>query len=130
MTEQSVKTNEVWCKDGILHYTITAPVDENEANRLDAIGVEFVNKGEAVFVLIDLQQSTDFSSGARRTWVEFLKNPKIKKTAIYGGNVFVRTLASFVITAAGKTNIKFFVTEEEALTWLRSEDMPENKVGG
>lgn len=123
MTDQIIQktnTNEVWCKDGIVHYTITAPVDENEAIRLDTAGEEFVNKGEATFVLIDIEQSQQFSSAARKVWVKFLQNQKIKKTAIFGGNVFVRTLASFVIAAAGKANIKFFETEQQALDWILS----------
>ncbi len=117
---QKTNINEVWCKDGIVHYTIAAPVDEKEATRLDVVGEEFVNKGEASFVLIDIEQSQEFSSAARKIWVKFLQNPKIKKTAIFGGNVFVRTLASFVIAAAGKANIKFFETEQQSLDWLRS----------
>lgn len=117
---KKTNTNEVWCKDGIVHYTITAPVDEEEAMRLDVLGEEFINKGEASYVLINIEQSKEFSSSARRAWVRFLQNPKIKKTAIFGGNVFVRTLASFVIAAAGKATIKFFETEEQAREWLRA----------
>lgn len=123
MTDQGTpktNTNEVWCKDGIVYYTMVAPVDENEAIRLDTVGEEFINKGEASFVLIDIEQSQEFSSAARKKWVKFLQNPKIKKTAIFGGNVFVRTLASFVIAAAGKANIKFFETEQQALDWFHS----------
>jgi len=117
---QKTNINDVWCKDGIVHYVIAAPVDEKEAIRLDTVGEEFINKGEALFVLIDIEQSQEFSSVARKIWVKFLQNSKIKKTAIFGGNVFVRTLASFVIAAAGKANIKFFETEQQALDWLRS----------
>lgn len=101
---------------------IAIPVDEKEAVRLDVLGEEFINKGEASFVVIDIHRSSDFSSAARRTWVKFLQNPKIKKTAIFGGNVFVRTLASFVIAATGKNNIKFFSSEQAALGWCASED--------
>ena len=123
MTDQNTQktnTNDVWCKDGIVHYTIAAPVDEKDAIRLDTTGAEFINRGEASFVLINIQQSINFSSGARRVWVKFLQNPKTKKAAIYGGNIFVRTLASFVIAATGKTNIKFFETEQQALDWFHS----------
>lgn len=115
---QKVPANDVWCKDGIVFYTISVPVDEKEAIRLDTTGEELINKGEASFVLIDIQQSNDFSSAARKIWVKFLQNPRIKKTAIFGGNVFVRTLASFVIAATGRPNIKFFATKEDALTWI------------
>ncbi len=111
--------NKIWCKDGIVHYIISAPVDDKEAFQISHGGVEFLEKQNASIVMIDLRQSTQFSSEARKIWVKFLQNPKIKKTAIFGGNVFVRTLASFVIAASQKKNIKFFTTEEDALEWIR-----------
>ncbi|MDO8572832.1 MAG: STAS/SEC14 domain-containing protein [bacterium] len=117
---QKTNFNNVWCENGIVYYTISAPVDEKEAVRLDTVGEGFINTGEASFVLINIEKSKEFSSSARKAWVKFLQNPKIKRTAMFGGNVFVRTLASFVIAAAGKENIKFFGTEQEALGWLHS----------
>jgi len=119
--ENVIKTpggNKVWCKDGIIHYLISAPVDESEAVQLRDEGRKFVDAGEAHLVSIDIQQSTQFSSAARRIWVEFLKHPKIFRATIFGGNVFVRTLASFVIAASSRGNMKFFATEKEALKWL------------
>ena len=112
--------NKIWCEDGIVHYIISSPVDDTEALSLSEGGVGFIEKEKAALILIDLKQSTQFSSEARKIWVKFLQNPSIKKAAIWGGNVFVRTLASFVIAASQKKNIKFFITEEEALEWLRS----------
>lgn len=111
--------NKIWNEDGIVHYAMPAPVDETEAFKLRDSGVDFIEKGNASLVLIDLKQSTKFSSEARKVWVKFLQNPKIKRTAIFGGNVFVRTLASFVIAASRKKNIRFFITEKEALKWLK-----------
>jgi len=114
----TVVKNNVSCGDNIIRYIISAPVDEEEAERISNIGVGYLNNDEAVYVLIDLKQSTQFSSEARKIWVKFLQNPKIKKTAIFGGNVFVRTLASFVIAASKSKNIKFFSTEEDSKDWL------------
>ncbi len=113
-----INKNNVSCKDNIIQYVISAPVDEEEAERLSAVGIGCLNNDEAIYVLIDLKQSTQFSSEARRKWVTFLQNSKIKKTAIFGGNVFVRTLASFVIAASKSKNIRFFTTKEEAKDWL------------
>lgn len=112
--------NKLWCTGGILHYLVSAPVDGNEATLLSGKGIELLNAENASSVLIDLKQSTQFSSDARKIWVRFLQDPKIKKTALFGGNVFVRTLASFVIAASNKQNIKFFTAEDEAIEWLKS----------
>jgi len=111
--------NKIWCDGDVVRYIISSPVDEKEASLLSGEGTKFVDNGGASFVVIDLKQSTKFSSDARKIWVKFLQNDKIKKAAIFGGNVFVRTLASFVIAASQKRNIKFFTTEEEAMAWLR-----------
>lgn len=114
-------TNNVTCDGKILRYQLLAPVDEVEAERLDVLGRGFLDRKEACAVLIDMQRSSDFSSAARKRWVGFLQHPEIKRTAIFGGSVFVRTLAAFVIGASQKQNIKSFATEAEALDWLHKE---------
>ena len=117
----SDSTNNVECPaDGrVVYYYINSDVDEDEANRIADFGKQCFDEDRADYVLIDLRSSSEFSSAARKVWVEFLKDERIKRTAIFGGNVFVRTLASFVIAATGKSNIKFFKTEEKAKEWLR-----------
>ena len=111
--------NEVLCADNIVHYIMCTPVDPDEAVRLSTLGKGFVETGQAQYVLIDLRRSTEFSSSARKIWVEFLQNDKIKKTALFGGNVFVKTLATFVMAATGKKDIKFFNSEDEARAWFK-----------
>ncbi len=117
----SKKTNEntISFENDIIKYIISSPVDETEAKRLNKVGSEYINKKKgSIYILIDLKRSTQFSSGARKEWVKFLQNPKINKVAIFGGNIFVRTLASFVIAASKSKNIKFFTTEKEAISWF------------
>jgi hypothetical protein len=43
------------------------------------------------------------------------------KLAIAGESTLVRVITNFVLTAVGKKNVKFFLTEEEALKWLKEE---------
>jgi hypothetical protein len=118
-------TNDAVChlEERVLFYHINSNVDEAEANRLYNYGLQCFKDNVADYVLIDLKSSSEFSSAARKVWVEFLKDDRIKKTAIFGGNIFVRTLASFVIAATGKKNIRFFLTEEEARDWLIDENL-------
>ncbi len=119
MNSKTTNENSISFENNTIKYTISTPVDEEEAKRLNGIGSEYIDKkGGIIYILIDLKKSTQFSSGARKEWVKFLQNPKINKVAIFGGNVFVRTLASFVIAASKSKNIKFFTTEEEATSWF------------
>jgi len=110
--------NNVYCENGIIVYRLVTPVDDVEAKRLDEAGRVFLDRNEADRILIDIQSSSNFSSAARKRWVHFLQNPSIVKTAIFGGNIFIRTLATFVIGATKKKNIKFFGAEQEAHQWL------------
>jgi hypothetical protein len=62
----------------------------------------------------------------RRETAEIMKDAfnktRFEKVALWGmKEIFKRTIASFIITASGLKNIKFFGTEEEALKWLKEE---------
>jgi len=53
---------------------------------------------------------------------DVLENPGFKKAAVYGLNVIMKTVFSFILHAAyrGKAdNAKLFSTKEEALKWLK-----------
>lgn len=110
--------NKIWYTQNTIHFCISAPVDENEVVLLRDKGLEFINKGCAVYIIIDLKHPTRPSFAVRKIWTDFLQNPKLKKVAIFGGNMFARTLASFVIATTHKKNIKIFSTENEVLAWL------------
>ncbi|OGD67352.1 hypothetical protein A2442_01145 [Candidatus Campbellbacteria bacterium RIFOXYC2_FULL_35_25] len=117
--KQKKSKNKVWMEENIVYYILSTEVDEQEAILLNDIGGSYINSGQASYVLIGLQkQSSKFSSSARKIWVRFLQNENIKRVAMFGGNVVVRTLASFVIAATGKKNIKFFSEKDKALEWL------------
>ncbi len=124
LASTTLPRNELRCEEGILVYRLCVAVDEKEAQRLDEAGRVFLERGEADRILIDIRRSTDFSSAARRRWVAFLKNPAIKKAAIFGGSTFIRTLATFVIGASGRKNVRFFATEQEARAWLHEPVTP------
>ena len=121
---QDVRTlkNEVACENGMVVYRLLFPIDDEEAERIDTVGRSFLDSKDADRVLIDIRRSSYFSSAARKRWAGFLRHPNIKKTAIFGGNTFVRTLATFVIGASQKKNIRFFATEREAIEWLRADE--------
>lgn len=60
------------------------------------------------------------SSKTRKAFANINLDPRIGKTATAGMNRYVRVLVSFVLKATGRDNIRFFETEEEALTWLQA----------
>jgi len=69
--------------------------------------------------LIDLSQMTKATSRARKILVEITADPSINKYAFVGASIFIRTVANFIVAAAGQKNAKHFSTEELALNWMR-----------
>jgi hypothetical protein len=60
-----------------------------------------------------------YSSDARRRFTELNKDLRVGRVAILGGNRFNRVMATIILKATGRQNIRFFDTEEEAVAWLK-----------
>ena len=124
MTSLNIKSNDqnvaVSIEGDIVRYKIANIVDEREVGRLINIGLRVINENIVSLVLIDLSKVDKFPLRTRTGWIQFLKNPRIKKMAVFGGNQFIKTAVSFVVKAAHTDNTRFFVNEEDALDWLRS----------
>jgi|GEM_PF-1991333 len=111
--------NECSMRDDTVWYRINTSVDGDEALRLDMVGRQFIEKQNARYVMIDLSHAKQFSLSAQHSWVEFLKHPKIVRTAIYGVSMLSRVIATLIITAAKKENVKMFEHEAEAYEWVQ-----------
>ena len=124
MESLNIKNNDqdvsVRIEGDIVRYKITNIINEREVGHLINIGTQILNEEITSLVLIDISKMDKFSLGTRISWIHFFKNPQIKKTAILGGNRFIKTAVSFVIASVDTNNIRLFLNEEEALNWLRS----------
>jgi hypothetical protein len=117
-----VKQNEpntaVVIENDIIKYTVAGIVGKKDIHRFVNIGDRALDENIIHLVLIDINKVDRFSLEDRAYLVRFLKNPHIKKIAIFGGNRFIRTVVSFIVTA---TNVRLFTAEEEALDWLSAQ---------
>jgi hypothetical protein len=111
--------NECSLRDDTVWYRIYTSVDGDEASRLDSAGRQFIEREKAHLVMIDLTHAKQFSLSAQHIWVDFLRNTKIQRTAIYGVSMLSRVIATLIITASKKENVKMFEHETEAYEWLR-----------
>ena len=60
------------------------------------------------------------SSKAQRLYARIASHIQINRFAIVGGSIFVRTMAGFIIRAAGgDKTMKWFASGEEAIKWLK-----------
>ena len=107
-------------EDDVIKYTAVDMVNEKEVSHLLDIGQKALGRKIVSLVLVDINNTLSFSLGVRGHWIRFLKDPHIKKTAVFGGDRFAKTVASFIITASGSDSTSLFNTEEEALKWLQS----------
>lgn len=71
--------------------------------------------------ILDMKDVTKPSSKARKILAKAVAHESIRKYAMVGSSVFLRTVTNFILTAAGQTNARNFATDEEALAWIRKE---------
>lgn len=126
---ENEKKNKAWIdEEGIVHMKIVRLVDEKDLS--DLLGdVREILRGslDKPKILVDIENIEDravtSSSLFRKKAVlqakDFIQNTGFKKAAVFGIKIEDRTVASFVISAIRIKNIKIFITEEEALKWLK-----------
>ncbi|MFH1188871.1 MAG: STAS/SEC14 domain-containing protein [bacterium] len=107
----------------ILRFVIAAEVTDEEGQRLYQSCISCLDSSANAngLVLIDTSNADEFSLEARKLWIDCLNHPNIKKAAIFGGKIFVRTLVEDIVNSLGKDSVRAFKTEEEALNWLRAD---------
>lgn len=118
MTEK--EPQESYCSvDGqMLVFRILSTIDDEQGEKLETSGRIFLDNKQADKVLIDLRGSSSFSINARMRWVRFLQHRNISRTAIFGGSMLVKVLATIIISASKSKNIEYFANENEAISWL------------
>jgi hypothetical protein len=63
-----------------------------------------------------------FSSQTRKIGAQVSANKQLNKAALVTSSIIVKTIANFIISAAGKNQkMKVFSDKEEALKWLKEE---------
>lgn len=117
---------KVWLgEDGIVRIKI-GKVKMNEdilaeiGEKFRAIAKELPPKPKILTDVSEVQYG--IAINFRKMIVNFIKNevnsPGFEKQAIWGGGTPIKVVTSFLITATGFKNIKYFKTEKEALEWL------------
>lgn len=125
-TELELEGSKVWLgDDGIVRIRIGEVINEGivEATAKDFREIVKTPPIKAR-VLIDISAgprvtSSIFRKNAVKLIKDTLKDPGFERIALWGGSVIQKVGTSFIITAAGFKNIKYFKTEKEALEWLK-----------
>ena len=106
--------------DNIIYCKEKMAVDENIAHHQIKALYKLSNliEGKAN-IFIDINEAGTPSSSARKVFQNEIKKDKYGKVAIFGMHPVARVLASFIIGATKKKDMRFFKTKEEALAWLK-----------
>ena len=113
-------SGEVLVDGTLLQYTLKGSVDDALFLRLKHIGEDALEAHIVDRVLFDICDVEQFSRTARIALFEFLKKQPSIKIGIVGGNRFVRTVISFVVSSVDFSNVRLMNDKKETLQWLGS----------
>jgi len=119
----------VWEEDGIIRTGCVAAFGEEKIKEFTSQLLKTLEaargKGK---LLVDATASggkATTSLTGRKLYIDFGKQAKAEKVAIFGINTLQKVVASFIMKAinigTGIKKIKFFTEKEEAVKWLKEE---------
>jgi hypothetical protein len=136
MKKMREKEREVWIgenrlylgEDDILYETIVGDIDGEIAIAMKEATFKLMNhvKGK-LKVLIDINKAGKPSKKARNIFREFTEHEKWGRVAIFGLHPVAKMIASFGMGVSKKKDMRFFKTKEEALAWLKGEEVKNEK---
>ena len=107
-------------EDNITYFVLVGEHDENIAIACGEAFLKLINMGEGkVNALGDLNKTEKQSPEARKIWKEVSEHEKVEKLALIGMHPVARVIASFVMGATKKKDLRFFKTKDVALAWLK-----------
>jgi hypothetical protein len=128
MSAVDEKDREIWIgdsrmylgDDNIIYETVIGEIGENEAMGCKEATYRFWSmvKGKTNF-LIDLNRTKKTTTEARTIAQELFENERAGRVALFGVHPVARVVASFVIGAMKKKDMRFFNSRDEALSWLK-----------
>jgi len=108
----------------VLSAEIIGPQDGKTAQLFKQSFLECIDtlpEEQVVDFIVDVTHQGKADKSSREVSSQIPKHPQFGRAAIYGLNAFARTTATFVMFAAGKSNLfRACKTKQEALDWLHS----------
>lgn len=71
--------------------------------------------------LLDLNRSGNNVPVVREVWKHLCTEERVGKVAAFGQNKVAEVVANFVIGSCREQNMSFFLTEKEALDWIKND---------
>ena len=107
--------------ENILRLTFIGDTDRRGAEKLVADFAPFLAQTTTenpLLILWDDTRGGKASADVRKVYVDFNRDPRIGKVAIFGAQQYGRVLGEFVLKLTGRDNFRFFDNEVDARAWL------------
>jgi len=126
------KEREIWVEGSriylgeanIIYVTAAGPPDESPDEKTAIANMEATVKLASmvegkVKLLVDITKAGQQSAETRKVWKEYTESEKFGKFALVGLHPVAQVVASFVMGACKKKDMRFFKTKQAALVWLK-----------
>lgn len=109
--------------DGIVRLMFIGDTDRKAVPTLIADFTPYLDQAtpeHPLYVLWDDTRGGKAAPEARKFYADLNRDPRIGKVAIFGAQHYGRVLGEFILKFTGRDNIRFFDTQELALSWLKA----------
>lgn len=108
--------------DYLLDVSVHGEMNETDALEIFEKSKEIIamaeKEGKYIRVLVNLNNAKPPSSKARKILARVDAQERVKRVAFWGLSPVSRVIANFLIAIGKREKMRFFSTEEEALSWV------------
>ena len=132
------KKFKIWWdkQDGLIRVKVRGDFEEKDAHEFsEALVEKWKRLPDQVCVLNDIREAGNVTLQARTILIKLNKNNKIVRQAFVGTKTFTKVIVNFIASFTGTNNVKFFDSEQAALSWLKKgiwacQKIKSSKFGG
>ncbi len=111
-------------EDGVLYSRLSGYMSDEEAAEYKQMCLQYLEQATGtVSTFVDCREIKKMSSQARRVMAELNDHPNAGRVGVVGVGPYVAALTTFINKLIGKTDLRFFRDQEEALAYVRGEDL-------
>jgi len=122
MAESREKIQVFVDKDNIIHVIEQLKMTDESAQAEVEAMIKLSREHNSHKLLVDIASIQVPTAKQRKIISDGLKQIKFEKAALISNSVVIKTVANFIVSAAGHKQFEFFNSEKEALAWLKEGD--------
>ena len=117
-TSETQRGSEIAINGNTAYCVVCGTSEKDDSVHIISICTKALEEHVVENIIIDLSLAEGFSTEARKLWVEFIKDHRIRRMAFFGGDIYAETTISFIVGASGVKNCQIFQSKDRALEWI------------